>query len=951
MSKFREFILFNHNNNNDGDFSGSEAALDVKGRLDFLKAYSRYLDKEYGMENSSNKAVSEKEVEEILAKISYKLPASQRKTLHFDTMEASVRQPLQTYKNWQFYTDRVQVDENAVIFNDGWTPPVPCAKYEITNGEHLKKVTLRVYISNAYNIKDDAKDCDKLPHDTATGRIIEVRSGVAELVKIQFYADGRVFACVGIPDRYHHTKNFLGRYNFDAWNELEIVFNGYGFDCSLNGKTTEGLLFTDQGIPDTLFFSGGMHAVDFWKVQPVQAVYKNQTQTDFFVAEPLRELREQSIGEVSLPYGIGGYKNRDKALILKKEFVCESTENVVLTVDTLDPGGEIRINGKTVCKVDGFMRCVEKIDAYIHKGNNLLEILVSPRAPEKLYCWHRCNDTYNAWLCGKVKIDFLSETYLTSLRVITEKVQPIVSAKLEIQLNREFYGKFRVFLKRTNPIMGNELEIFSGNLTGQTTFVSLNDLDVSIWDTDNPNLYAIRVQLEDENGTVFDDYVEEIGFRTIEQKNGDILLNGKKICLKGALIMQFLAPYQNILKSHTCPTDNEIVWQMQALKKMNANIARLHILGYGTNDVRFAQFCNRIGMTLIWTTRFIDSVESVKWSGEWKQKDGYLRQMREVLNNPSIIMWEGSNEFHAGRATHDALYDQFVSAIRSVDETRLICPCSHLYYGGGLYGNEGFYYQDDGLLNQDFEEAESSFGWKDPLVVRSAHTYDIMLGYGTDWGTFRKQGWKSEKSLFESKQHSYIVSEVAVIGRHDDSTEECKTYVKNDSYELPNEIGVFDEILDQKDWRISQAYQALSAQHIVKSLLSRNVDGIMWCCLSSGANDGSYLKPPIDFYGYAKYAFYVLQESFAQEICFNRSSAVVFGENTEIEPTLAQIDKKGNYLVKIAVKSMDGGFVDEYEYIHCSTENDLVSLPKWKPNITEDGYYLIEYDVQPLRKE
>ena len=45
MSKFREFILFNHNNNNDGDFSGSEAALDVKERLGFLKAYSRYLDK------------------------------------------------------------------------------------------------------------------------------------------------------------------------------------------------------------------------------------------------------------------------------------------------------------------------------------------------------------------------------------------------------------------------------------------------------------------------------------------------------------------------------------------------------------------------------------------------------------------------------------------------------------------------------------------------------------------------------------------------------------------------------------------------------------------------------------------------------------------------------------------------------------------------------------------
>ena len=162
---------------------------------------------------------------------------------------------------------------------------------------------------------------------------------------------------------------------------------------------------------------------------------------------------------------------------------------------------------------------------------------------------------------------------------------------------------------------------------------------------------------------------------------------------------------------------------------------------------------------------------------------------------------------------------------------------------------------------------------------------------------------------------------------------------------------MFDRILEQKDWRISQAYQALAAQHIVKSLLSRNVDGIMWCCLSSGANDGSYLKPPIDFYGYAKYAFYVLQESFGKEICFNRSSAVVFGANTVIEPTLAQIDKTSNYLVRITVKNVGGAFIDEYECVHCSTENDLVALPKWKPNITKDGYYLIEYDVQSLSKE
>ena len=53
----------------------------------------------------------------------------------------------------------------------------------------------------------------------------------------------------------------------------------------------------------------------------------------------------------------------------------------------------------------------------------------------------------------------------------------------------------------------------------------------------------------------------------------------------------------------------------------------------------------------------------------------------------------------------------------------------------------------------------------------------------------------------------------------------------------------------------------------------------------------------------------------------------------------------------ISVRKVDGGMVDECEGIYSSTENNLAILPKWKPNIMQDGYYLIEYDVLTLIKE
>lgn len=198
--------------------------------------------------------------------------------------------------------------------------------------------------------------------------------------------------------------------------------------------------------------------------------------------------------------------------------------------------------------------------------------------------------------------------------------------------------------------------------------------------------------------------------------------------------------------------------------------------------------------------------------------------MKEVINHAGIIMWEGSNEFHSTRRVLDKMFDEYVTAVKRTDDTRLICPCSHLYYGGGLYGDKGFYYQDDGEADQDLSPCESSFGWKDESVVRSAHNYEILLGYGGRWDVFRKQGWKSRPALLKSKKHAYIISEFAIVGRQDDRTEECKTYVKNDSYELADEKRAFGKGYDELDFKLSQAYQAARITRLNICVISARTD-------------------------------------------------------------------------------------------------------------------------------
>ena len=70
---------------------------------------------------------------------------------------------------------------------------------------------------------------------------------------------------------------------------------------------------------------------------------------------------------------------------------------------------------------------------------------------------------------------------------------------------------------------------FQGN-AGDVHSITITDLlvpNVRLWEPANPNLYQIRLELEN------DDLTERIGFRTITVQDGKLLLNNREIKLKG----------------------------------------------------------------------------------------------------------------------------------------------------------------------------------------------------------------------------------------------------------------------------------------------------------------------------------------------------------------------------------------------------------------------------------
>lgn len=150
----------------------------------------------------------------------------------------------------------------------------------------------------------------------------------------------------------------------------------------------------------------------------------------------------------------------------------------------------------------------------------------------------------------------------------------------------------------------------------------------------------------------------------------------------------------------------------------------------------------------------------------------------------------------------------------------------------------------------------------------------------------------------------------------------------------------------ENDWFLSQSYQALAAKYATKKLLEIGADGMLWCSLQGGANDGGYLKPPVDFYAYPKLAFYALREAFEEQVCFSSGTNVVWGEKDELVPVMVCRPDMRRRAVNVTVKTEDDEEVFRTRINGILCDRRIVRLDGIKIAFPKDGYYKIIYGIE-----
>lgn len=676
---------------------------------------------------------------------------------------------------------------------------------------------------------------------------------------------------------------------------------------------------------------------------------------------------------VRLPYAHGGERNQGETLYLRKHFTIPKSNRVELSIESLDPSGEVWINERPVYIAHNRHPISLDITRYVNfEQDNIVAIKVDPyKVGETMR--HTSSDEHIGWFAGRIHVDCTSGVYIKDVFAITEsigeqaEIKAVVwvmkeeskdSTERELKKLKNFQGMLQIKLfkwfpeESDVPVAQASQAINIRDGKEEQVVVSLKVSDPALWSPESCHLYKLVVEIADKKKKLIDDYVITTGIRTVSQEGGTFRINGKAAMMNGALLFSMPAPLGIIAQWQRCPPGEYIVKDLMQLKAMNANTARMsqhHGPSVSINDPRYAEYGDQLGILFQWAT-----TSWVRTASPWQLDFAGLPQyIRQVRNHPSIVMWQPAN--HPKFLNMDESMEWFTKVYDTIwqeDQTRLICPTSNLARIGRLR-------TDDGLRNRKGLVKDFSRVWVAPMLTRGS--MDHILSYGRDWSRLEKwpdakkaqteQNWSMGNyrvDYLNSKHRAYFDFESEEsIGQPNWDLHKGKPQYKVMSYEWKYDKGSIGQYLQTEQWLESQAWQALSAYEAYKKKRWLDYDGLAWCPLRGGGNTATYQKPLIDYYDYAKLSFYAVKMVFQPILACSKNVDLVYGPADSVPIVVMNLGDEKRVNVNVSVKTLSGKVVFKKTFANITlsegrTFKDLKMTIKKK---LKPGYYAFEYVV------
>jgi len=223
------------------------------------------------------------------------------------------------------------------------------------------------------------------------------------------------------------------------------------------------------------------------------------------------------------------------------------------------------------------------------------------------------------------------------------------------------------------PVTGGNLrfELFdaSGNTVAETIAAKgktthINVKDVQKWTAETPVLYTLRAILSLGN-KVIEVVPVKVGFRKIETRKGQVLVNGQPILIKG-VDRHELDPDGGFVVSR-----NRMLQDIRIMKENNINAVRT---SHYPDDPYWYQLCDEYGLYVVAEANveshgmgFKDKCLASRADYHQAHLERNQRNVQAHYNHPSIIFWSLGNESGYG--------DNFIDAyhwVKAIDPQRLV---------------------------------------------------------------------------------------------------------------------------------------------------------------------------------------------------------------------------------------------------------------------------------------
>ena len=182
------------------------------------------------------------------------------------------------------------------------------------------------------------------------------------------------------------------------------------------------------------------------------------------------------------------------------------------------------------------------------------------------------------------------------------------------------------------------------------------------WSSEVPYLYTLVVTLKDHQGRVLDHTSCRTGFRRVEVKNREFLLNGQPVYIKGVNRHDF-DPDTGKTVSRAA-----MVRELQLLKQHNFNAVRT---SHYPNDPLWLDLCDEVGILVVDEANLESHANyntlcrDPRWGRTFFER--VERMVRRDKNHPCVIAWSLGNESGYG-PNHDAAADW----VRGYDSSRVL---------------------------------------------------------------------------------------------------------------------------------------------------------------------------------------------------------------------------------------------------------------------------------------